>query len=295
MRQKRVLSIQDISCTGRCSNTVALPILSASGVETAIIPTAVLSTHTGGFDGYTFKDLTDQMLPIKEHWKTLGRDFDAIYTGYLASNQIDIVKEYIDELKTDHTLVLVDPAMADQGAMYPGFDMEFAKKMAELVSKADITVPNLTEAYFMLNKKYTKEYKEKDIKDLLRELTNLGPRYAIISGVSFKKGYVGVYSYDKQNNLYDYFSTKNITGYFHGSGDIFASGILSGLMNGLDLKLSVRLAHDLVHNSILKTLEDEENDMRFGLHFERALPDFINEIQDMQNRTLNTSIFEEIL
>lgn len=293
MKQKRVLSIQDISCTGRCSNTVALPIISAAGIETPIIPTAVLSTHTGGFKGYTFKDLTDQMEPIEKHWLTFNRPFDAIYTGYLAPRQVDLVLDYIKNFKSKDTLVLVDPAMADQGKMYPGFDLAFARKMATLVSKADITVPNITEAYFMLGKEYKKEYDEPLIRSLLKELAALGPRYAIISGVSFKEGMVGVYSYDKKEDSYDYFATEDIHGYFHGAGDIFASGLISGLMNGLNIKLSTRLAHDLVHTSILKTIEDQEPDVRFGLHFERALFDFIVEIKDMQEGKLTKSKFEK--
>lgn len=293
MRQKRVLSIQDISCMGRCSLTVALPIISSAGIETIILPTAVLSTHTGGFTNYTFMDLTNQMEPIKDHWKTLNRDLDAIYTGYLAPDQIDIVFDYINTFKKNDTLVLVDPAMADQGKMYPGFDLNFALKMKKLVQKADITVPNLTEAYFMLGKEYKKDYTEEEIRILLKEIALLGPRYSIISGISFKEGMIGVYTYDKKLNEYDYFATKNIPGYFHGSGDIFASAIIAGIENDLNIKLSVRLAHDLVHNSILKTLDDEKEDAKFGLHFEKALLEFMQELKDMKEGKINKSIFED--
>lgn len=291
--QKRVLSIQDISCTGRCSLTVALPILSASGLETAVIPTAVLSTHTGGFTGYTFRDLTDDIEPIVKHWKTFDRGFDAIYTGYLAPRQVDLVKDVFKAFKTEKTLALVDPAMADGGKMYPGFDLAFAKKMASLVALADITVPNLTEAYFLLGRPYRKEYDRETIRGLLKDLSALGPNNAIISGLSFDPGKVGVASYDRSRDSFDYFATEDIKGYFHGAGDIFASGLLSGLMAGLSLPLSVRLAHDLVHESILKTLEDQEPDMRFGLHFEKAIPAFLKEIDDMKAGKLTRSRFEK--
>lgn len=290
-QQKRVLSVQDLSCTGRCSLTVALPIISSAGIETAVIPTAVLSTHTGGFKGYTFRDLTSDIRPILDHWKTLGRSFDAIYTGYLAPEQVDIVKDLIDEFATSKTLVLVDPAMADGGRMYPGFDLSFAKKMKGLVSKADIAVPNLTEACFLLGEEYRKDYDEKYIKDILRGLSSLGPRYAVLSGVSFEKGRVGVMSYDKEKDSFSYFASEDIPGYFHGAGDIFASALVSGILAGLNIEQSTFLAHDLVHASILATLKDQEEDMRFGLHFERAIPLFIKQIEDRKSGKLKSSAY----
>lgn len=288
-KQKRVLTIQDISCTGRCSLTVAFPIISAAGIEVAVIPTAVLSTHTGGFSGYTFRDLTDDIVRIEEHWLTLHRSFDAIYTGYLAPRQVDIVSSLIDRFKGEKTLVLVDPAMADGGKMYPGFDLAFARKMAGLVARADVTVPNLTEACFLLGKPYLKEYDRKAIEALLVDLSGLGPRYSILSGISYEKGKVGVHSYDKESGAFDYFSTEDIPGYYHGAGDIFASALTSGLVNGLSLAQSTRLAHDLVHASILATIEDREDDLRFGLHFERALKGFAQEASSLHTWELPSS------
>ena len=151
---KRVLTIQDISCVGKCSLTVALPIISAFGIETAILPTAVLSTHTM-FKNFTFKDLTDELEKISDHWKKEQIGFDAIYTGYLGSfEQIDLVCEIVNILRDENTLVIVDPVMADNGKLYPGFTEEFAKEMAKLCSKADIILPNMTEASFMLGIPY---------------------------------------------------------------------------------------------------------------------------------------------
>ena len=147
---KRVVSIQDISCLGKCSLTVALPIISAMGVETCVVPTAVLSTHTGGFSGFTFHDLTQEVAPIADHWAKEGISFDAIYTGYLGSfEQIHLVSQFFDRFGGQDTLIYVDPAMADNGVLYTGFTPEFAKEMGTLCGKADVIVPNLTEASCM--------------------------------------------------------------------------------------------------------------------------------------------------
>lgn len=293
MRQKRVLSIQDISCTGRCSLTVALPIISSAGHECAILPTAVLSTHTGGFTGYTFRDLTADMAPISDHWAQLGRPFDAIQTGYLARDQVPLTAAIIERFKTRDTIVLVDPAMADSGRMYPGFDTAFARQMADLVKLADITVPNYTEACFLLGEEYVPDPDRPRVEDLLKKLAALGPRHALISGLHFVPGQVGVLSYDRATDTFDWFATEDIQGYFHGSGDIFAAGLLSGIESGLSLGQSARLAHDLVHASILKTLEDQEPDVRFGLHFEPALPAFIAEIARMRSGQQTESSYAE--
>ena len=293
MRQRRVLSVQDVSCTGRCSITVALPILSAAGIETVILPTAVLSSHTGGFTGYTFKDLTDEIPGILDHWETLNRGFDAIQTGYLAPKQIPLVEDLIRRFKKTDTLVLVDPAMADSGRMYAGFDLDFARAMAGLVSRADIAVPNYTEACFLLGEEYVPDPTRERVEGLLKRLSALGPSRVLISGMRFNSGRVGVLSYDAREDAFDFFDTPDIPGYFHGSGDIFAAGLLSGIECGLSFLLAVRLAHDLVHTSILKTLEDQEEDERFGLHFERAIPGFIEEIDRMSRGEQTESIYKD--
>ena len=195
---KRVVSIQDISCLGKCSLTVALPIISAMGVETCVVPTAVLSTHTGGFSGFTFHDLTQEVAPIAAHWKKEGITFDAIYTGYLGSfEQIDLVGQFFDQFGGKDTLVYVDPAMADNGVLYTGFTPEFAKEMGKLCGKADVIVPNLTEASFMLGIDYVgDQYDEAYIKDLLKRLTGLGCRTAVLTGISFEPGKIGAMAYD---------------------------------------------------------------------------------------------------
>jgi pyridoxine kinase len=157
MKQKRILAVHDISCFGKCSLTVALPIISSTGVECAAMPTAVLSTHTGGFTGYTYRDLTDDMIPILEHWKTLDLRFDSIYTGFLGSfEQISIVSRIFDELKGKDTVIVVDPVMADNGELYPIFGKDFPKEMRKLCEKADVLIPNITEAALLLEEEYIK-------------------------------------------------------------------------------------------------------------------------------------------
>ena len=185
---KRILTIQDISCLGKCSLTVALPIISACGVEASILPTAVLSTHTM-FKDFTFTDLTNDMAPITDHWKQNNLGFDALYTGYLGSKeQINIVADIFDKFKTDDNIILIDPVMADNGKLYPGFTQEFAFDMAKLCAKADVIVPNMTETSFMLGIPYVTEYDEDYIKDVLKKLVGLGAKTAILTGVSFEKG-----------------------------------------------------------------------------------------------------------
>ena len=167
---KRILTIQDISCLGKCSITIALPVLSALGSEAVILPTALLSTHTM-FSGFTCKDLSDQIEPITAHWKSEGVEFDAIYTGYLGSiGQIDQVKAIIRDFKGPYTKVVVDPVMADNGKLYPAFDMDYVRKNTELCAVADIIVPNITEAAFMTGMDYREEHDEAYIREMLRRL-----------------------------------------------------------------------------------------------------------------------------
>lgn len=274
---KRIVTIQDISCVGKCSLTVALPIISAMGVETAIIPTAVLSTHTM-FSGFTCKDLTDQIQPITAHWKKEAFDFDAIYTGYLGSfEQIDLMKELFDNFKTDSNLTFVDPAMADNGKLYPAFDEAFAKHMATLCAKADIIVPNITEASFMTGIKYKESYDESYVKEMLKALTDLGAKIAVLTGVSFETGKTGVMGYDSVNDEYYYYEhTKHPVSY-HGTGDIFSSTCIGAMMNGMDWKEAMAVAADHTSECIRITYEDP-NAITYGVNFETAIPFLLKRI-----------------
>ena len=275
---KRILTIQDISCVGKCSLTVALPILSAAGVEAACLPTAVLSTHTA-FPKFTFRDLTDEIRPISDTLYELGIDFDAIYTGYLGSfEQLRLVGEMIDRFKTKKTAVFIDPVMADHGKLYPGFTPAFAAEMEKLCRKADLVLPNLTEASFMLNIPYRENYDEAYIRDVLFRLTEKGARRAALTGIGFTPDTIGVYFYDaEKKSYYSYFNRKLPVSY-HGTGDIFASAALGGYMRGLTTEEALSLAVDFTLECMEKTLQDE-NPRFYGVNFEEAIPMLVNRLE----------------
>ena len=274
---KRIVTVQDISCVGKCSLTVALPIISAMGVETAIIPTAVLSTHTM-FSGFTVKDLTDQVEPICAHWKKEGFEFDAVYTGYLGSfEQIDLMKKMFEEFKTEKNLMFVDPAMADNGKLYPAFDEAFAKHMGTLCAKADIIVPNMTEASFMTGIEYKENYDEAYAKEMLKALAALGAKIAILTGVSFEEGMTGVMGYDSAADEYYYYSHKKHPVSYHGTGDIFSSTCIGAMMNGMDWKDAVAVAADYTSECIRVTCEDP-NAITYGVNFEAVIPFLLKRI-----------------
>lgn len=272
MVQKRVLAIHDISCFGRCSLTVALPIISATGVECTAMPTAVLSTHTGGITGYTYRDLTDDLIPIMEHWKKLGLEFDAIYTGFLGSfEQIDIVSRIIDELSTENTLVVVDPVMADNGELYPIFSKDFPKGMRKLCEKADVILPNITEAALLLGEDYAKgPYTAEYIEGLLKRLGKINSKNVILTGVYFNGDHLGAVAYDAAKETVSYSFHDIIPGYYHGTGDVFGSTIVASLINGLDLIKANEIAVDFTTGSIERT-RSAGTDVRFGVNFEEGL------------------------
>ena len=276
---KRVVSIQDISCLGKCSLTVALPIISAMGVETCVVPTAVLSTHTGGFQNFTFHDLTGEVAPIAAHWKSQGITFDAIYTGYLGSfEQIDLVGKFFDDFGGDGTLVYVDPAMADHGVLYAGFTPEFALEMGKLCGKADVIVPNLTEAAFMLGEEYVGDDYDADyIKGLLKRLTGLGCRTAVLTGVSFAPDRIGAMAYDSVTDTYAEYYNKKLPVQFHGTGDVFASACVGALMNGQDLTGALKVAVDYTLACIEETEKDPDARW-YGVNFESAIPMLVHSL-----------------
>lgn len=282
---KRVIAIHDISCFGKCSLTVALPILSACGVECTCLPTAVLSTHTGGFTGFTYRDLTDDLEPIAKHWKEIGLKFDGIYTGYLGSfRQIDIVKEYIDSFCPDKKgLVLVDPVMADNGVMYPLFDKKFAKGMGTLCERADIIIPNVTEASFLLEEEYPKVQDKACIDGLLKRLSDRFCDKVVLTGVKFEEGKIGAACFDKVTGKYSYYFNDYVEGYFHGTGDVFSSALLGAVLNGFELEKAIAVAVDFTLESIKRT-NAEGTDSRFGVDFERSLVNLIKSISDGKNK-----------
>lgn len=271
---KRILTIQDISCLGKCSITVALPVISAMGVETTILPTAVLSTHTM-FQNFTVKDLTDQLVPITEHWKKEGIHFDAIYTGYLGSDEeIEIVKKIFTDFGGDDTLIFVDPVMADHGKLYPAFDEAYAKHNASLCGAADIIVPNLTEACFMTDTEYREDYDEAYIKDLLAKLAALGSKVVVLTGIAFGAGKNGVYGLDTVSGEYFAYENDHIDAAYHGTGDVFSSVSVGGIVRGLSYADAFALAADYTADTIRETLKNPDKPW-YGVDFEATIPELV--------------------
>ncbi len=276
---KKILTIQDISCVGKCSLTVALPIISAFGVETAVLPTAVLSTHTA-FNSFTFRDLTDDMPDIADNWKKQNISFDGLYTGYLGSfKQLKIVEGIFNDFKTNDNFILVDPVMADNGKLYTGFDQNFADSMAKLCKNADIVVPNLTEASFMLHTPYISGgYTEEYVKTTLKKLTDLGCKIAVLTGISLKDKQLGVYGYDAEKDLFFNYYREHLPVSFHGTGDVFASSLCGALTLGKPIDKALEIAVDYTVESINETIKNPTHAW-YGVEFEKALPYLINRIK----------------
>ena len=271
---KKVLTIQDISCFGKCSITVALPIISAMGVETVILPTAVLSTHTM-FKDFTVKDLTDQLVPITDHWKKEGLKFDVIYTGYLGSaEEIEIAKKIFVEFGGDDTMIFIDPVMADNGKLYAAFDENYAKLNAGLFGVADIIVPNITEACFMTDTEYKEVYDEDYVKDLLQKLAGLGSKVVVLTGVSLSEGKTGVYGLDTRTGEYFTYQNDRVNVSYHGTGDVFSSVSVGAIARGLSMKEAFRLAADYTARTIQVTEENPENPW-YGVDFEATIPELV--------------------
>ncbi|WP_281672650.1 pyridoxamine kinase [Pseudoramibacter alactolyticus] len=271
---KRVLTIQDISCFGKCSLTVALPVISAMGVETAVIPTAVLSTHTM-FKNFTVKDLTDQIVPITEHWRAEGIGFDAVYTGYLGSfEQIEIVEKLFDDFADSDTLRFIDPVMADNGKLYPAFDEAYAARNAELCRHADFIVPNITEACFMTGTDYRETTDEAYIKNLLEKLGALGPKTAVLTGVSLSPGKTGVMGLDTVSGTFYTYQNDRIDAAYHGTGDLFSSTCVGAMMNGIDWQTAMQIAADYTARTIAVTVANPANPW-YGVDFETTIPELI--------------------
>ncbi len=271
---KRVLTIQDISCLGKCSLTIALPVISALGAETVILPTAVLSTHTM-FKNFTCKDLSDQIEPIAAHWKSEGVAFDAIYTGYLGTiDQIGQVKKLFADFRGEDTRIIVDPVMADNGKLYPAFDMDYVRKNAELCGEADIIVPNITEAALMTGMEYREEYDEAYIKELLAALNELGAGISVLTGVSLEKGKTGVMGYERETGEYYIYQNRRIDAAYHGTGDLFSSTCVGEILKGKGWRDAMRIAADYTAHTIEVTLQNPDKPW-YGVDFEATIPDLL--------------------
>jgi pyridoxine kinase len=271
-RQKRVAAIHDISCFGKCSLTVALPIISAAGIETAVIPTAVLSTHTGGFTGYTYRDLTDDITPIFDHWNTLGLTFDAGYSGYLGSfDQLKMVSDIFDSMRAKGAKIFVDPVMADNGQLYASFDASFPSGMRTLCERADVIMPNITEAALLLGEDYVEgPYTRGYIEGLLKRLAEINGRTVVLTGVYFDDKELGAMSYDARTGKTDIALAQKIPGSYHGTGDVFGSALVATAVLGKEMKDALKTAVDFTVAAIART-SAAGTDMRYGVNFEQEL------------------------
>ena len=269
MTNKKVLTVQDISCYGQCSLTVALPIISACGVETCILPSAVLSTHTGGFKGFTFRDLTQDMPAIINHWKSENIKFDAIYTGYLGSiEQVGIVKNILNDMGKQDSVKIVDPAFADHGKLYSIFNLDYVNALKTLIPNADILLPNVSEASFLTGLEYKEVYDEDYILSLFKALKSLGAKTIVMTGVGYKQGYTGVAVY--QNDTVSYYEHNKLEKSCHGTGDIYASAFTGALLNGKTVFDSAKIAADYTVRCMINTIDDSTH--WYGAKFETALP-----------------------
>ena len=275
MNYPKILTIQDISCVGQCSLTVALPILSACGIETCILPSAVLSTHTAGFKGFTFRDLSGDMPSIFSHWKNENIEFDGIYTGYLGNKeQVDYIKELALPLVKKGGKIIVDPAFADNGKLYPIFDDAYVQKMKELVPISDYLIPNLSEACFLADIEYKTEYDEEYILKVVKALTDMGAKAVVFTGVSYESGYTGIVVYE--NGKLNYYKHELLPNSCHGTGDIYASAFAGAYFKGIDAVTASKIAGDYTVECIKCTAGDKSH--WYGAKFEPCLIKLIEAI-----------------
>ncbi len=268
----KILTIQDISCYGQCSITVALPVISAFGIETAILPSAVLSTHTSGFTDFTVRDLTEDLPAIRKHWEKEGIIFDAIYTGFIASQeQLDYIKEIIDSRLKEGGLVFVDPAMADHGEFYNGFDQEFADAMGELCKLGDYILPNTTEACYILHKPWKETFTKEEMIEMAKELSAFTNRYVILKGYENDKNEMGMIIFDKEDESIEIVYNDKVDYVSHGTGDVFASSFVGSTMLDKSPSAAAKIAGEFTKKAIEKTVGDETH--TYGVKFEQAIPE----------------------
>ena len=282
-QQKHIAAIHDLSGAGRCSLTVALPVISAAGVTCSCIPTALLSTHTGEFTNYVAHDLSAFMLPIAKHWKNSGLRVDGIYSGYLASpKQAEILSKIIDTLAGEETLVIVDPVMADNGAYYANLDERMCAAFRTLVARADLLTPNVTEAALLTGLPYrAAPHGESYIRALFDGLFELGAKTVALTGVSSTVGLLGnAIAKRGQEPVFELRETRE--GVFYGTGDLFASALSALTVLGVEPAQALRTATDLVDDAVANALR-RGTPRRFGVDFENALAPFIRRVDQLRS------------
>ena len=273
MAYKRILTIQDISCVGQCSMTVALPILSACGHETCILPTALLSTHTGGFGKPSVVPMDQKLDDFWKHWQDNGINFDAVLVGYLGSVEaIGMTERILSQMLAPGGISIVDPAMADHGKLYSGFDKAYARAMEKLCRKADIILPNLTEAAMLADMMYRENLEESYVCELLEKMDH---PCVILTGVGYGPGETGAAIFQK--GALRYYHHPKAEKNFHGTGDMFAACFTGALLQEKSLEESVKIAADFVCRSIENTIAEPVH--WYGVKFETALPDLIRSLQ----------------
>ena len=271
MKNKKIVTVQDISCYGQCSITVALPILSAYGFETAILPSAILSTHTTGFKRFVVHDLNEQMKLFIEHWIEEGIKYDCLYTGYLGSvEHFKYIKQIKDYLLNPGSKVIVDPVMGDNGKLYPAFDMNYVEAMKGLLKEADVILPNITEAAFLTGLPFKAKYDKDYILEIIKELKKLTDAIVILTGVSYQDNKTGVVVFD---NEYQYYEHDKIQKSYHGTGDVYSSTFIGNYLKNNDAFKSACLAADFVYDCIKNTLDDDSHG--YGVKFEPLLSKYI--------------------
>ena len=270
---KRLLTIQDISCVGQCSTTVALPLVSACGVECAVLPPAILSNHTGGFKSWTFADLTGELPKVEAKWIEHGIRFDAFYTGYVCESHIDPILSIFKTCAEKDAIRVVDPAMADNGVLYAGFAPDFPSKMARLVKGADYVLPNLTEAALLVGAQpKLSGYTKGELEDLIAKLHALGAKNVVLTGVSFSPDELGSAVSDGSSVKYDF--NPKLDKMSHGTGDVYAYVFAGAVLRGKSALDAAALAADVVCDAIKAT----EDDHWYGVSFERAIPFLVRSI-----------------
>ena len=272
MTTPRVAAIHDMSGFGRCSLTVAIPILSAMGVQCCPLPTAFLSTHTGGFEGFTFLDMTDEMPKVADHWASLGLTFQAIYSGFLGSaRQIGIVEDFIRRFRRPDTVVVIDPVMGDYGRVYQTYTAAMCDGMARLAELADLITPNLTEAALLLGQPYDAlPAGEAGLRQITERLSLEGRRSVVLTGASLAPGQTGAVCYDARTGRTQVVQTAYIAHEFHGTGDVFASVLTGALVRGSALADAAGQAAEFVRACAQRTAA-ENLPMREGVDFEPLL------------------------
>lgn len=278
---KKVVAVHDLSEVGRVSLTVVIPILSSMGFQVCPLPTAVLSSHTQ-YPSFSFLDLTDEMSRIISEWDKLGVSFDAFYTGYLGSSrQIQIVSDFIDNSRLLDNLVVVDPVLGDNGTLYTNFNENMIKEMRQLIKKADVITPNLTELFYLLDKPYKEHSTNEELKDYLRLLSDKGPQIVIITSVPVMDDChkTSVYAYNRQDNRYWKITCPYLPAHYPGTGDTFTSVITGALLQGDSLPIALERATQFILQGIRATF-GYEYDNRDGILLEKVLHNLDMPIQN---------------